>query len=265
MLVDQINRSYIPIGIEHDPRIPPQGRVVSARLSVLDDGANAVETEMELFEPGDSIPLDNSLREIPVRDYDPNKLEISYDKNYRDQESQLLIQDIADLLGTSPQEEAKKSLDPLSVLTIAGAFLLGGIAAGFLNKLGADVWDTLKTKTKQLIDKKREKVKDNLLLFEFSVPVAEQLIAARVILTNPSGEDIEDFFENGLRDLDEILVRYVDLNIGLKVIVFESSEGKLRVLFGVRKDAVPLFPAQQEEQQSVKSRIGADGSGTTQG
>lgn len=31
-MVDQIDKHYIPVNIEHDPRIPPQGRVVGAEV-----------------------------------------------------------------------------------------------------------------------------------------------------------------------------------------------------------------------------------------
>ncbi len=239
-MVEQINTSYLPIGIEHDPRIPPQGRVVSARMVQLDDGIDAIEGEIEFFEPGDQLPqVDQTFREIPLRSRDTNELEVSFDKHYSDSEDQAIVRDIAAVFKTAPQEEIKKSLDPLSVLIISGAFVLSGIATGFLNKLGADAWDALKEKLKQAMERKR--TKENLLVFEFFILNSSHPLVAKVILTNPDSKDIDAFFDRGLNQVDRAMTRLSDTNDDLRQIVFEYSRNELRTLYGVRKDAVPLF------------------------
>ena len=60
MLVEQINNSYMPMGVEHDPRIPPIGRIISAKLIKRDDGSYAVEGISEIFEEGDCKNRDTS-------------------------------------------------------------------------------------------------------------------------------------------------------------------------------------------------------------
>lgn len=37
-MAEQIGRKWIPIWVEHDPRIPPQGRTVAARVEPIADG-----------------------------------------------------------------------------------------------------------------------------------------------------------------------------------------------------------------------------------
>jgi hypothetical protein len=49
-MVDQANSSYIPYGVEHDPRIPPLGRIQRARLVPLQDGEAAIEADIEIFD-----------------------------------------------------------------------------------------------------------------------------------------------------------------------------------------------------------------------
>ncbi len=54
-MVESLNRSYLPVGVEHDPRVPPIGRVISAEVRKRDDGEFEVAAEIEMFEPGDRV------------------------------------------------------------------------------------------------------------------------------------------------------------------------------------------------------------------
>jgi len=54
-LVDLVNKQYTPMGIEHDPRIPPVGRVLSAHIEELEDGEFAVDGIAEVFEEGELL------------------------------------------------------------------------------------------------------------------------------------------------------------------------------------------------------------------
>lgn len=140
-LIDQIRTEYIPVGLEHDPRIRPFGRVVAANIKPLGDDEFAVEGEIELFEPGDEIPLVDEDRQIPIHTYSADSVEIRFDRGFADESDRRLIRQIADLFHSKPQQEVKKALDPLTVLTIGGAFVLGGIAQGFLSRLGQDSYE----------------------------------------------------------------------------------------------------------------------------
>jgi hypothetical protein len=67
-MVGLIRSAYLPMWNNHDPRIPPFGRVVAAEVRQLSDGECAVEAEIEVFEEGDSTsrPL-QSLLPLPKR------------------------------------------------------------------------------------------------------------------------------------------------------------------------------------------------------
>jgi len=242
-MVEQINTQYIPLIPEHDPRIPPQGRMKSAKLIKLKDGHYAVEGINEIFEEEDEIDVVDPSREMPLPIYDSEVLQITYDRSYRDDESQHLINDISNLLGSSSQEYKKKALEPISILIIGGFYLLGKIASGFLGKLGSDVWEALKRKLKILFEKKKNEAKENLLMFQLSISVEGLIVNTEVILTNPSDDDIDSFFEKGLSKLDQILPSLINKYPEVKKIVFTFSNNDLSLLFSVRKDAVPIYPS----------------------
>ena len=196
----------------------------------------------EFFEQGDIYELKDDGREIPLHGQDVDNLHVQFDRNYRDQEDQDIINELGSLFGSEPQEEIKKSLDPISILTIAGAFALGGIANGFLSKMGSDAYDSIKSKITKLMQKKaKEKDHESLLVFYFWVSVDGYHIEVEVILTNPTSEDIDAFFISGLKQLDSLVLQYFDKNIGLRRITTKYENKKLNLMFGVRKDAVPMF------------------------
>lgn len=241
-MVKQINTQYIPIMIEHDPRIPPQGRIKSARLIKLKDGHHAVEGIKEIFEEGDEIIEVDPSREIPLQTYERDVLQITFDRSYGGKESQRIINDISKLLHSSPQQYEKKALEPISVLIIGGGFILGSIATGFFTKLGADAWDALKRKLKKLFQKKIKEAQNNLLIFQFSLFKEGVTVYTEVILTNPSDDDIDNFLENGLKKLDNVLRLYTKKFPEAKKMIFNYSTNNLSILFFVRKDAIPIYP-----------------------
>jgi len=201
----------------------------------LEDGTLAVKGAGEIFEKGDLIELKDELKEIPIEIYDDKKLEIIYDYNFRNPEDQKIINEIAALLKSEPKEELKKSLDPISIITIGGAFVLREFAAGFLNKMGADAWDKLKNLMK------KKKKSEKLLRFDFTIRLSKDIINVSTILTNPTSLDMESFLKYGLPQLEKMLPKYFAPEIGLKKIIVEFSNNDVKILFGIRKDAVPLF------------------------
>jgi hypothetical protein len=243
-MVNQINQQYIPMGIEHDPRIPPKGRLVSAKVVPLEDGEYGVEGIGEIFEPGDSYELKNDGREIPVHAIDDDKLHIQFDRNYRDEEDQEAITAIGELFDSKPQEELKKSIDPISILTLSGAFVLGGIANGFFGKIGSDAYDYLKGKITGLLNRKNaiQDKHEALLVFSFWVTTGPQGFEVEIILTNPSPEEIEHFLEVGMHQVDQFVSQYYSQYLGIRRMTYKYESNTLAIMHVVRKDAVPMFP-----------------------
>ena len=237
--VDLVNHQYTPIGIEHDPRIPPIGRVISAQIEKLPDGEFAVDGIAEMFEEGQEIEFKNDGREIPA-DITSESITISPDRSYLEPDDKKLLLEVKDLVNGEIKPALKKSVEPISVLIIAASFIAGGIAQGFFGKIGEDVWDKLKSKINELVNSKPRIEKDRLLVFEFTVDTEDNPLCLETILTNPSESEISRFMNEGLQQLDKETNRFFQHRHYLRKVVFEYKDNKLKVIFGLRKDGVPL-------------------------
>ena len=242
-MVEQIKANIIPAGIDHDPRIPPVGRIKDAKLQKRTDGEYEVIGIIEMFEPGDEIPLSN--RRLTIRKPDSKEFELIYDRSYRNEKDQKTIEEIGKILDSSPIEESKKSYDVLSVLTIAGVFAAGAISAGFFNSLGKDAYDSLKKYIKELLKRKSKETEERLFKFNPIVEIKDRVIEIDIILTNPKDGDIDMFFEDGLKELDSNFAKWIE-NKSIAKLVFEYSDNSLKLKFGIRKDGVPMFPKNSE-------------------
>lgn len=158
----------------------------------------------------------------------------------------ILIRDLSNLFETEPKEEVKKALDPLTVLTIGGAFLLGGIAKGILSKIGGDGYGLLKDRLKKLMGREKPGEKEKLLSFQFIIQHGDYTLETEMILTNPTDDDIERVLTNGLQELDRVMPAYCNPATGIKKAVFEYSDGNVKFKYGIRKDAAPLVERQPE-------------------
>jgi hypothetical protein len=241
--LSHIDRTFVPVGVEHDPRIPPQGRLVRASIRQLDDGEYALEGEFELFEPGDPLPFDaESARELPIRRFPESKLVIEYDRQLRSSADQQDIAEIGRVFGIRPEEEIKKSVDPLAVLTIGGAFILGGIASGFLSRLGEDGYDILKARLRSLFRRRDEVPEESLLRFVFVVRDGDREVEVELIVSRPDDETLERLLDRELAVIDSMMPALLSSDDTIKRFVFEHSDGRSTLKFAVRRDAVPMFP-----------------------
>lgn len=240
-LSESVNSRLIPIGTEHDPRIPPQGRLRSCFVRERPDGELEAVAEMEFFETGQE-PLPAADREIPIHSATDEKLVISYDWTHRDPSDRNDIDAIAQLLGTRPAYEAKKAADPISIISLTGAFVLGGIASGLFNKIGSDIWDSLKPRLLRLTSKTETRKGDQLVIFRTLVEIDGSTREIETILTNPTVEQIELFLRQGASVLDKVLPIYTQGAPELKRLVFEYHDGEIQVRFGVLTDCRPVTP-----------------------
>lgn len=241
-LVEQINACYMPVGIEHDPRIPPIGRIESAELKQLDDGEFAVEATICCFEKGDTMPVaSKSGKELKIKKMMPlGEMGVGFDRSYFNAEAQEVINEVNALLKSreKPQYDIKKALDPLSILTIFGTFVVGGIAGGVAQKIGSDGWDAFKKKVKVLLDKNQ--AKEKLLRLDTTIQRNNLSINVEIILSDPSSSAIDNFFEHGIKKVDEILDAYFKQDDGMRKLVLEYKNSEIYVKFGVLQNGWPV-------------------------
>ena len=239
-LAESVNSRFIPVGIEHDPRIPPQGRLRSCFVREREDGELEAVAEMEIFDEH-SVALDQT-REIALHSRIGDRLIISCDWTHRGPVDQADIKASAEALGTNPTYDAKKSADPISVISLTGAFALGGIASGLFNKIGSDLWDTLRPRLAKLTSRTESRKGEQLLIFRVQIEVDGKAREIETILSDPTPEQIETFFRRSAQVLDQVLPVYVHNAPDVRQFVFEYSNGELELKFGVRSDCQPLFP-----------------------
>jgi hypothetical protein len=120
--------------------------------------------------------------------------------------------------------------------TTLGLFVVGNVAAGFVRKVGSDAWDAVKSGLKKLT---RSGPEGQLFAFHFSAEHETGRIAVETILTDPKPNDVERFLTSDLPRLYQTLKPVLETE-GLWKLVLESKKGELKILYGVRSDAVPV-------------------------
>ena len=224
---------------------PPHGRIIDAEVREREDGEHELVGCVEVYEDEDlkgetQIPLLDRTIPIALNEDESGEV-IFYNRTFEGEADQRDINEIVEVLDAEATREGKRSFELLPVLKIAGKYALGAIATGFFGKIGADAYDALKGKVKELMTRKAEETDECLLVFNPMVEVDGRLVEVKVILTNPSNEDIDAFFDDGLRKLDQILPKHIT-DDSMKRMVYEFEGPEIELKFGVRTDAVPLDP-----------------------
>lgn len=239
-VANQVRLNYIPMMLNHDPRIPPQGRMISAKVKKLPDGHYALIATTEIFEPGDDLCLARDDREIILQTYRKNKLTIVTDRSYSSNEDQEIVQELSSLPDTCIETLEKKALEPISILLMALSASAVAFAYGFLNKMGADSWDFLKTRLSRLISRKQTEMSDYLFILELQADRETGPLSIQCILSSPSEEQFKDFYSNGLKLLNKLLPKLLNVNPDIRKLVIHYKKGKLIPGYAIRKDCVPL-------------------------
>jgi len=245
LIVEATNKECIPIWVQHDPRIPPVGRFVSAEARQLPDGELAVVGKGEIWEPGESVPF-LSDQAMPLGKPDHDNLFIRCDRAFASEITAKVREELSALIGTTPEEEVKKAVDPLSILTLGGTFVAGAIAQGFISAMTTDAYNALKVRIKEIFRRRRDaqserdEKKETLLLFKAFVKDNETICVVDVILTDPSDADLDWFFEAGLHQLDDELSKALKNRGRIQRIVVGIEGHKVKIKYGVRSDAVPV-------------------------
>lgn len=250
-VVQRLNEGAAEIDVEHDPRTPPVGRMVSAKVVPLQDGHVGIEGEMQLFgeeDLGATFPLQNIL--LRARNYELERATLRIDEHYYlNAEARRDAEEAAKELGVRLQFHGKNSLEPPTWLTVALVCGLGAFATSVLTEFGKDAHKLIKRCVIGLYKKYHHQKRDNLVLFEFYVVQNGEPMVISVVLTEPSDSDIDAFLTAGLPFLDTHLPTLLQRDEPLRRLAFEFKDRELKLLYGVRKDGIPRFPSKEVKQR----------------
>jgi len=178
-----------------------------------------------------------------MRHVQQGSYEVICDRSFLDEEQKAYVDEIASILKVAPVEELKKAVEPVSVLTIAVGAAIGAFGRAFFSKLGEEAALALVDRIKRAFAKGAKRGDDdNLLVFLFSCEQADRKIEIQVILENPNPETIELFFKEGFSELDNVVAQNIMIEENLRRLVYSFDNSGLSVMYGVRKDAFPLYP-----------------------
>ena len=239
--VRQVREGYIPVGVEHDIRNPPIGRIVSGEVVRLPDGEHGLLVTEELYEStdtasglaGDGRRMVTSCREI-------QGLAVMYDRTFDSEAGRTLLANLASLTDGQepPRPYLKKALEPSPTLLIsAGMFLLGAVASGFLSRVGADAYDSLKAALRRYLS--TEKPSERIFDFCIYVRAPNSEMEVHILLTNPSPDELAAALDGSLASMDELLAQLPVDEVDIARVVYQAGTDGPHLLYTVRGDAVP--------------------------
>jgi hypothetical protein len=251
--VRQIKEKYLPYNIEHDIRRPPIGRIVSAKVTKLQDGQYALVATAELFEKSDSLEsLTGDGRKIPIRDRDIQTIDFYYDSTFLDKKGKELLRGLSQISGKieGSREIVKKALEPVSTFLICmGVFIVGSIAKGFLSKLGSDAYEMLKNRLIKYFRNRKNISSEQILDFCFSVKQNNKNFEVHVLVINPSEQKLDDLFASRFNEIDNLLDSLPLSESDVARIVLEYENQTLLVRYALKSDSVPFMFVKKEKKE----------------
>jgi hypothetical protein len=230
---EDANKAYYPLGLNHDPRIPPIGRIIRSAVVPREQGHAALEVVAEQFEEGDTFDLGSTPKRLAPYLF-RTEPEIIRDANFDDPQSIRAITELASALGLRTRKHTKKALAPLSVLIVTAT---SWIAAGFLKGMGSDLYMLAKKSLTALM--KRRGGRTQVLVFQFETAYEGRTVQVEVCSTNPTKADVERFLDMNECEVNARLKSLFSQHEVVRV-VGEFSDGVLVPKFALRADGVPF-------------------------
>jgi len=265
-MLEQLQDSPKPVNLEHDPTIPPVGRVLGGALVDLPDGEVALETEMEIFDG--TIPavlhpaqlLDEKLSELTPVSVEEGVLELTTDaRSYKHGDIEALQQ----LAGEVGEVKAFDGAVRFSVLPDALLVLALGMPSaaaawfmkGFFTKageevgkeVGADLAGIYKRFKESLVEMvgQRRQPSDRPPITMFSLHL-ERPDGGKVEVegsTRAEGKGLEAFLDAGaeLLPIAEAYLRIAPDSNRLAKMHFAFSDDAWIYRYGLDDDAEPVM------------------------
>jgi hypothetical protein len=242
-MVENHNSHYSQMLWNHDLRFPPVGRIRSARVVKLPDGHSGVAAEMEEYEDTDtpaSIHGDGRTIELYVRDVP--LFAVAADLTFDSDGGREVLDRLGRITGAAGNDLYwKRGADAgVSTLVItSGLFMFGAIVVGFLERLGADLYERFRRALTEYFGNPGLP-KNGYVDFRFFVRKDETDFDYHLLVDNRNPGDLAELLSTRFEGLDDLIADVPISEAGLGRVVAERVAGRLVLRYAVRKDAVPL-------------------------
>lgn len=231
-----LNSRFIPLLHEHD-LLRPLGRILGGTVRQRDDGEWELVAQAEMLESGDLAAPLHPGREFRPSPPDEVGLHVYVgDEFIRDPNSRRMLPEFESLLGRPVQLEGRRALEPPDLVKLAGIYLVGKVAEGFLTGLGADGYAKLKGLITRLFntrpgEQKQRRVYVDLFFEREGVEVI-------LIQSDPTPERLDAMLSRGLEELDAILPELLSSLPDTRRIVAEYGTNGVRIAYVMGSDCL---------------------------
>lgn len=239
-LVAQAESKYILMGLAHDPRIPPPGRIAATRVVKLPSGYWGIEGTIHLWDAGDTEEsVGGDGRRIGGGRAPTNAIQLELNLPLIGQMGPAWVGGVASLI--APRGEvrylAQKADAPDSQQMNLVLQTLAGIASGLLGAIGTSLWEALLEKVKHWC----EASPDAERLFCLRIPLRHEglEVELEVVLTNPSQSDLDGFLSTHVEGLDACVRRCLGVRGVPARLVLEFKNGRFGEIFRVSANGLP--------------------------
>lgn len=205
-MAEQISKNPVPVNVEHNPLLPPIGRVVSASVEPTKDGEYALVGLVEIFDESSYatilnaesvIPSDETINALMTVDKELDfsqqlEADIRYDpRNYSEERVKAFCFENSRTLTLKDKLVARKAVEPPSVIWLTLLTpLVYFFAKGFFTKIGErlgekvaneliNAYESFKTSLVCLLNS-RTKSDVPVLLLEFEHPITAAKVEGAV-------------------------------------------------------------------------------------
>jgi hypothetical protein len=235
----------IPYIQNHDPRIPPVGRMIDAKMVELEDGHKGINALIEFFDTPDCDPI-IANREVRIQSHESGKVLLCPDITFKDEESSIL--ELSKTLGSEISFKIKKSSEPLSYLTlevyleIGAAVAIAAFFRGYFTKMGEDAWRKSKELFKKLL--KHPKGKERFFVLDLTLsPVSDNRnFQVRIVVDDPV-TDLELLFEKGMEKFEKtILPSLVKDREKITYFIYLFKNGEFKFSHAISRNGMAMVP-----------------------
>jgi hypothetical protein len=239
IMLNQLNQFILPLGVNQDPRIPPQGRIIAGSIVEIPGGEFELRGQAELFGNDLGQLSQQQDKELKIKLFaEPT---IIYDSYYSGALEQEKIYDLKVTLKGNSEQEIRRKNDAFSVLIVGMNQAMGNIYKGF-QKIYS------KSEIKEicqllgLLLLRNTPDEERILSFQNTLKHGNTFINVEILLTNPEPRDIERFFTKALKKFDTLLTKHYHVGKGIRKMVYFYHKGDFEFKFVLLKNGIPMVP-----------------------